>query len=97
MNNGKIETDPLKYTFDPPGFYCAELRIPPAAFSGGNTQPASDPYLFLRVYPRTERRHVLRLFIWSAAGSFLQRAIWLLYADLRIHWLFQRYFYQILL
>ena len=37
------------------------------------------------------------VFIWSAAGSFLQRAIWLLYADLRIHWLFQRYFYQILL
>ena len=23
--------------------------------------------------------------------------LWLLYADLRIHWLFQRYFYQILL
>ena len=28
---------------------------------------------------------------------FLQRAFWLLYIDLRIHRLFQRYFYQVLL
>ena len=31
------------------------------------------------------------------AGMFLQRAFRFLYIDLRLYWLFQRYFYQILL